>query len=61
VRGDLSGLPDAILLHGHHLSMSDRSKAKSAAMMNPAMRIAIKANSIAAAFSRSITLCGDET
>jgi hypothetical protein len=30
-------------------------------MMNPAMRIAIKANSIAAAFSRSITLRGDET
>jgi hypothetical protein len=46
---------------GHYLSMSIRSKAQSTAMMNPAIRIAIQANRMAAAFSRSITLRGDET
>jgi hypothetical protein len=57
----ISGSPDAIRLHGHHPSISNRSKAESAAMMNPAISIAIKTNSIAVAFSRLITLRGDET
>ena len=48
------------IIHGHHFSMSNRSKAQSAATMNPAMRIAIWAKSIAAAFSRSITPRSDE-
>jgi hypothetical protein len=39
--------------------MSNRSTAKSATMMNPAMRIAIEANSIAAALSRSRRSRGD--
>jgi len=46
---------------GHHLSMSIRFKAQSTAMMNPAIRIAIQANRMAAAFNRSITLRGEET
>jgi hypothetical protein len=41
--------------------MSIRSKAQSIAMMNPAIRIAIQANRMAAAFRRSVRLRGDET
>ena len=56
-----SGLRDAVLPRGHHLSMSNKSRAKNADMTNPAIGIAIEPHPIATAFSRSIRLHGDGT